>query len=146
MTRLLDRYISREFLRLFMLFSIGAPLLFVLGDLTDNIDRYLDRGLKPEAIALSYLFKFPLFVLYSFPIASLIGTIFTVNNMTRHAELAAAKAGGISFWRLLAPLPALGVLLTLVALGLSELVPITNRKSADLLRVGGGRTNLSRTD
>jgi lipopolysaccharide export system permease protein len=143
--RLLDRYVTREFMRLFLVFAIGAPLLFVLGDLTDNIDRYMDRGVKPEAIALSYIYQFPLFVLYSFPIASLIGTIFTVNSMTRHSELAAAKAGGISFWRLLAPLPVLGVLLTGAALGLSELVPVTNRLSARLLQVGGP-TNFARTD
>jgi lipopolysaccharide export system permease protein len=143
--RLLDRYVSREFMRLFLIFAIGAPVLFVLGDLADNADRYMDRGLKPEAVALSYIFQFPLFVLYSFPIASLIGTIFTVNNMTRHSELAAAKAGGISFWRLLAPLPVLGVLLTLCALALTDLVPVTNRMSAKLLQVGGP-TNFARTD
>lgn len=133
MTRLLDRYIAREFLRLFVLFSIAAPTLFVIGDLTDNLDRYMDRGIRPPSVALSYVYQFPLFVLYSFPIASLIATIFTVNSMTRHSELAAAKASGVSFWRLLAPLPVLGIILTIVALGLSELVPITTRKQAELL-------------
>ena len=133
MIRILDRYVSREFLRLFLLFAIAAPVLFVLGDLTDNLDKYIDRGLTAKAVALSYVYQFPLFVLYSFPIASLIATIFTVNAITRHSELAAAKAGGISFWRLLAPLPLLGILLTIVALGLSELVPITTRMRAELL-------------
>ncbi|MGH7468508.1 MAG: LptF/LptG family permease [Longimicrobiales bacterium] len=145
MIRILDRYVAREFTRLFLLFAVAAPLLFVLGDLTDNLDRYMDRSITPEAVALSYVYHFPLFVLYSFPIASLIGTVFTVNNMTRHSELSAAKAGGISFWRLLAPLPILGVLLTLVALGLSELVPITTRMRTRLLERGGNE-NFARTD
>ncbi|MGH7463149.1 MAG: LptF/LptG family permease, partial [Longimicrobiales bacterium] len=145
MIRILDRYVAREFLRLFLLFSIAAPMLFVLGDLTDNIDRYLDRGISPANVALSYVYQFPLFVLYSFPIASLIGTIFTVNNMTRHSELSAAKAGGVSFWRLLAPLPILGLLLTVVALGLSELVPVTTRIQSRLLQ-GSRFINYARTD
>jgi lipopolysaccharide export system permease protein len=142
--RILDRHVAREFLRLFLLFAIAAPLLFVLGDLTDNLDRYMDRGITPEAVALSYVYHFPLFVLYSFPIASLIGTVFTVNNMTRYSELSAAKAGGISFWRLLAPLPVLGAMLTVVALGLSELVPITTRMRSRLLE--HGTENFARTD
>lgn len=133
MTRILDRYVVREFLRLFLLFSIAAPMLFVVGDLTDNIDTYMERGYTGAQIALSYLYQLPLFIMYSFPIAALIGTVFTVNNMTRHSELTAAKAGGISFWRILAPLPAIGILLTFVALGLSELVPITTRMRAELL-------------
>jgi lipopolysaccharide export system permease protein len=145
MTRTLDRYVAREFLRLFLLFAIAAPILFILGDLTDRIDTYMDRGITPEAVALSYVFQFPLFVLYSFPIASLIGTVFTVNNMTRHSELTAAKAGGVSFWRLLAPLPVLGAVLTLAALGLSELVPITTRMRAKLLE-RTGTSNYARTD
>jgi lipopolysaccharide export system permease protein len=145
MIRILDRYVSREFLRLFLLFAIAAPILFVLGDLTDNLDKYIDRGLTAKAVALSYVYQFPLFVLYSFPIASLIATIFTVNAITRHSELAAAKAGGISFWRLLAPLPLLGILLTFVALGLSELVPITTRMRAQLLG-DKQREQFARTD
>lgn len=133
MTRILDRYVSREFLRLFFLFAIAAPLLFVLGDLTDNLDRYMDRDIPMRNVGISYIYQMPLFILYSFPIASLIATIFSVNNMTRHSELSAAKAGGVSFWRLLLPLPILGILLTGVALGLSELVPITTRMRAEIL-------------
>jgi len=133
MIRILDRYVTREFARLFLLFAICAPLLFILGDLTDNLDTYMERQLGAQKIALSYVYQFPLYVLYSLPIAALIATIFTVNNMTRHSELAAAKAGGISFWRMLAPLPILGVLLTFAGLGLTELVPITIRARAELV-------------
>lgn len=133
MTRILDKHIVREFLRLFLLFAIAAPMLFVVGDLTDNIDTYLERGYNVKQILLTEIYQMPLFIMYSFPIAALIGTIFTVNNMTRHSELTAAKAGGISFWRMLTPLPVLGVVLTFAALGLSELVPITSQLRADLL-------------
>lgn len=133
MTRTLDRYVTREFTRLFLLFAICAPLLFILGDLTDNLDTYMERQLGAQKIAMSYVYLFPQYVLYSLPIAALIATIFTVSNMTRHSELAAAKAGGISFWRVLAPLPILGVLLTFAGLGLTELVPKTIQARAELV-------------
>lgn len=145
MTRILDRHVGREFLRLFTLFALAAPLLFILMDITDHLDTYLDRGLPPGKVALSYLYQFPLFVLYAFPIAALIATIFTVNGMTRHSEVAAAKAGGVSFYRLLLPLPVLGVGLTVVALGLSELVPVTTRLRAQALGEKG-RMRSARTD
>ncbi|HEX7050161.1 MAG TPA: LptF/LptG family permease [Longimicrobiales bacterium] len=131
--RLLDRYVAREFARLFLLFVISAPVLFILGDVMDNLDKHMARGLTVGQVALSYVYQTPLFALYSLPVASLIATVFTVSNMTRHFELSAAKAGGISFFRLFAPLPVLGVILTLVGLGLSELVPVTNRMRAEVL-------------
>ena len=130
MGRVLDRYVTREFLKLFILFVIAAPMLFILGDLTDNIDKYMDRGLPLSRVGMGYIYQFPLFMLYSFPIAALIATIFTVGNMTRHSEMAAAKAGGISFFRVLAPLPLLGILLTGAGIVLSEVVPIAEQARA----------------
>ena len=143
--RVLDRYVTREFLWLFTIFSISAPMLFILGDLTDNIDTYMDRKLELTQIALGYVYQFPLFMLYSFPIAALIATIFTVSNMTRHSELAAAKAGGVSFYRVLAPLPILGILLTGLALFMSEIVPIAEAQRAKLHGEKMGRRQ-ARTD
>ncbi|HUH11836.1 MAG TPA: LptF/LptG family permease [Longimicrobiales bacterium] len=147
MRRLLDRYVGGYFLRLFTLFVLAAPLLFVLFDLTDNLDRHLELGLTVRQIALGYVYLFPTFVLWAFPVAALIATIFTVNSMTRHSEVAAAKASGISFWRLFVPLPLLGVLLTGGALALAELVPVTTRLRAEVMgektRVRGNRTNFA---
>ncbi|CAN5685182.1 LPS export ABC transporter permease LptG [soil metagenome] len=131
--RTIDRYVAREFLRLFILFAVAAPLLFVLGDWTDNIDSYTERGLPLTNIALGYLYQMPMFVSWSLPVAALIATVFTVNNMTRHSEMTAAKAGGISFFRALAVLPVLGVLLTGLALVLTELVPIGIGRKMDVL-------------
>src|SRR5512142_899452 len=133
MFRILDRYLSREFLRLFLVFVLGAPLLFIIGDLVDHLDSYIDQGRSVRAVFLNYAYQMPLFVLWSFPIAALIATIFTVSNMTRHSEVAAAKAGGISFHRLTLPLVILGALLTVGALGLTELVPITTRLKAQIM-------------
>ena len=132
MIRTLDRYIAREFLRLFFLFAMAAPMLFILGDWTDNIDTYTERAIPLGDVALGYLFKLPQFVVFSLPIAGLIATVFTVSSMTRHSELAAAKAGGISFYRATRMLPLLGLLLTIAGLALSEVVPITLRRSAEL--------------
>lgn len=133
MIRILDRLVARSFLRLFLIFVIGAPLLFVLGDVTENFDKYLDRGLSAAEVAQAYLYQFPKFVLWSFPVAGLLAAVFTVHSMTTHREIVAAKAGGISFYRVIAPVILLGIILTGCALGLSELVPRTNRMAMEIL-------------
>lgn len=143
--RVLDRHVTREFSRLFVLFAISAPILFVLGDVTDNIDTFMDRQLTTRQILLGYLYQMPEFIFYSFPIAALIATIFTVSNMTRHSEMAAAKAGGVSFFRVLAPLPILGILLTVLGLFVSELIPIAGARRAELHGEKQGRRQ-ARTD
>ena len=110
--RLLARYVARQFLTTFVVLVLGLPLLFVITDVTDNLDRYLGRGLEFGSVALAYLYQIPQFLQWAFPIAALVATVFTIGNMTRHQEIAAAKAGGISFYRLILPLVLLGVVLS----------------------------------
>jgi lipopolysaccharide export system permease protein len=131
--RILDRYIAREFARIYVLFSLAAPLLFILGDWTDNLGTFADKGLTVRQVGLGYLYMFPMFILWSLPIAALIGTVFTVSNMTRHSEMAAAKAGGLSFYRVVAVLPVIGVLLTGFGLLLGEVVPVAMARRAAVL-------------
>jgi lipopolysaccharide export system permease protein len=134
MIRILDILIAKAFLRIFILFVLGAPLLFIVGDLVEQVDRYFDRGLTVGEVSLAYVYMLPEFISWSFPIAALIATVFTIHSMTMHREVLAAKAGGISFHRLMAPLVGLGLLLTGVGLLLSEAVPVGKRRSGQILR------------
>src|SRR5687768_4812449 len=132
--RTLDKLVTWMFLKLFVIVTLAVPPLFILGDFTERLDQYLDRGLSRTEIGLSYLYKLPEYFQYAFPIAALVATIFTIHSMTRFHEVVAAKAGGISFHRLMAPLVVLGMILTAVALGLSEIVPRGNRIAAQIQR------------
>ncbi|TVP76151.1 MAG: YjgP/YjgQ family permease [Gemmatimonadales bacterium] len=130
--RILDRLLAGTFLRLFLLFVLGAPLLFVLGDAVENLERYLDRDLPLADVIWSYAYQYPQFVFWSFPIAALLATVFTIQPMTVHREVMATKAGGISFYRLVAPLFFLGLFFTAAGLVLSEAVPKANQIAAEL--------------
>ena len=134
MIRTLDRLVVATFFKLWVVTLLAVPPLFIIGDFTENLDSYLDRGLSRAEIAQSYLYKLPEYLQFAFPIAALVATVFTIHNMTRHREIVAAKAGGISFHRVVAPLFVVGIVLTAAALGLSELVPRGNRIAAQIQR------------
>ncbi|HEX8272671.1 MAG TPA: LptF/LptG family permease [Longimicrobiaceae bacterium] len=146
MIRLLDRYVGWQYLRTFVLLVLGLPLLFVITDLTDNLDKYVDRGLSMPTVALSYVYQLPLFIVYAFPIAALVATVFTIGGMTSHMEIGAAKAAGVSFYRLVAPIIVIAALLSGVALGLGELVPVTNGWRAVLMGESTARSTTLRTN
>jgi lipopolysaccharide export system permease protein len=135
-------------MKLFTLFSLAAPLLFIIGDWTDHLDEYTapERGLTPLKVALGYMYQMPEFISYSFPIAALIATVFTVSSLTRHSEMAAAKAGGISFYRALAVLPMLGIVLTIAGLGLSDVVPRATAKKNEIMGAKNRLSGYSRSD
>jgi lipopolysaccharide export system permease protein len=132
--RLLDRYVGGQFCRIFAVCVLGVPFLFIVIDLTDNLDRFIDEGVTRGQLILHYLYQFPYQSLLAFPIAALLASVFTVSAMTRRFEIAAVKAGGISFYRLAAPLLLLATILSGVALALTEVVPVSNRRSEEALQ------------
>ena len=131
--RTLDRYVLRQFFRIFLVCVIGVPFIFIIINLTEQIDNYLAESLTSRSILAHYVFQIPYYVLLSFPIAALLAAVFTISSMTRHFEVSAVKAGGVSFYRFVAPVLMFGMLSSIIALGLTEVVPAANRKSEDAL-------------
>jgi len=132
--RILDRLVAGQFLRLFAVSLVATPPLFILGEITEQLDNYVDLGLTGTQMAHGYLYRIPEYFVWSFPIAGLIAAIFTVHTMTAHHEIVAAKAGGISFHRLVLPILLLGAVLTAVAVALTEVVPRSNRIAFQILQ------------
>jgi len=131
--RTLDRYVVREWLRVFLITLIGFPILVIVIDLTDKLDQYLGRGIKPSAVALSYVFDLPEKMFLILPVAVLFATVFTVGSLGRHSELTAAKASGISFHRLVRPLFLAAGTAFVVGLLLGEIAPVATSRRMELL-------------
>jgi lipopolysaccharide export system permease protein len=137
--RIMDRYVVRQFFTTFIMVVMALPFLFLITDVTERLDRYLERGIPPADVAISYVYFIPQLIFWGFPIAALIATVFTIGNMTRHQEITAAKAGGISFYRLASPLILIAVVLSGMAVGIGEIVPVANQRRAEIL--GERQTN-----
>jgi lipopolysaccharide export system permease protein len=133
--RPLDRYILGSFFRIFFVTALGFPLLVIVIDATDHLARYLERNIPPGQLALSYLYYMPESLFMALPASVLFATVFTIGALTRHSEVTAAKASGISFYRLIAPL-ALGALFAAgVGLVIGELVPVSTVRRNAILAV-----------
>jgi lipopolysaccharide export system permease protein len=131
--RPLDRYVFLEFWKIFVSTALGFPLLLIVIDLTDNLNKYLSRNLPRQNIIMSYMYWLPDSMFMVLPAAVLFATVFSIGGFTRHAEITAAKASGISFYRLIAPILLGAILACGLDLALGEVVPITNQRRADLL-------------
>jgi lipopolysaccharide export system permease protein len=129
----LDRYFLREWIKVFLLTALGFPLVVILFDLTDRLDTYLGRGLSKGTVALSYVFSLPETIFLVLPAAVLFATVFTVGAASRHSELTAAKAGGISFHRLVRPLFIAAMLAFAAGVVLAEIAPVATSRRLVLL-------------
>lgn len=137
--RLLDRYILGLWLRIFALTVLGFPLVSILINLTDSLNKLLDRGLTVRQIVVSYVYSVPENMFLVLPAAVLFATVFTVGSLARHSELTAAKAGGQSFRRLVLPLIVASLFATGLALVVGELAPGSTAKE---LRIQKAQTEV----
>ena len=128
----LDRYVFAEFTKIFVATALGFPVLLTVIDLTDNLDKYLNRNLPKGDIALSYVYALPEAMYLVLPAAVLFATVFTIGALTRHSEITAAKASGISFYRVAIPIFVGAIFAGGLALVLSEFAPIANHRVVEL--------------
>lgn len=121
--RQLDQYVLGSWVRLFVLGALGLPLVAIMINLTDTLNKLLDRGLTMQEIAISYVYSIPENAFLVMPAAVLFATVFTVGAMGRHSELTAAKAGGQSFHRLMRPIFIAAGVAAVLAFVVGELAP-----------------------
>ena len=131
--RTLDRYVLREWAKVFLVVMIGFPVLVIVIDFTDKLDRYLGRGMSKGTVALAYLFAVPEIMFLVLPAAVLFATVFIVGSLGRHSEITAAKASGVSFHRLVRPLYLIAVAAFLGGVVLGEVSPVSSSRKEELL-------------
>ena len=102
--RPLDKYVLKEFLKILGATALGFPVLVIVIDVTEKVDKYLARNLGWTDIAKAYVYGVPETMFLVLPAAVLFATVFAIGGFTRHSEIAAAKASGISFHRFIAPI------------------------------------------
>lgn len=130
----LDRYSFTEWVKIFVTTGLGFPILLVVIDLTDHLQTYINRRIPVRDIALSYVYWIPDSMFMVLPAAVLFATVFSIGAFTRHSEVTAAKASGISFYRLILPILLGAIIAFGLDLALGEIVPITNARRSALLQ------------
>jgi LPS export ABC transporter permease LptG/LPS export ABC transporter permease LptF len=131
--RLIDTYISREYLRVFALGVLGLLGIFYVSTFIDMMDK-LFRGETTMLVVLRYfVFQTPRFVYFVIPMSVLMSALVTVGVMTKNSELLVLRACGISLYRAMVPLVLFGVLASLTLFALQERVLASTNREADRL-------------
>ncbi len=131
--RLLDTYLGREYIRVFVL-GVGALLaIFYISTFIDLVDK-LFRGDTTTAMLLRFFyFQTPLFLYYVIPIAVLVASLVTIGVLTKNNELMVMRACGISLYRTALPLFVFALAASALLYLLQERILAPARREADRL-------------
>jgi lipopolysaccharide export system permease protein len=134
--RLLDRYIVRE-----QLISLAAGLLFftsifVIVDVFEKIDTYIDNRVPWQTVATYYAVSIPGIIIQVLPMAMLLACLIALGQIGRHNELTAMQAAGIGIGRIALPLWALALTVSVLVFVVNEVaLPSLNARRLQIYRV-----------
>lgn len=122
--KIVDKYLLRELL-VSVLYCLAAfYLLYIVYDLFDNLARFIEAA-TPVSIVLRYYGALLLAVFeYLAPASLLLGTLYTLWQLTRHNELTAMRASGVGFLRIMTPFLAVGFVVSILTGVLKETVTL----------------------
>lgn len=118
--RIIDRYITREFLRTYLIIFFSFAVVFIVIDVVDNLPRLIRNGASTQQATLYYLLRLPYLVVLTSPVTVLLTGLFMMNALSNHNESVAIRAAGISIKRAMFPLFLIGFTISLGIAAMGE--------------------------
>ena len=112
--------------------------LFFFIDFVDEMSRVGRNGYTMGAAALAVLLEQPGHVYELFPIAVLIGTIYSMARLAQSSEFTILRTAGLGPWRALGLLGVIGLLFAVLTFSLGEYVTPHSEQAAGFLKARFG--------
>ncbi|HDR04665.1 MAG TPA: YjgP/YjgQ family permease [Candidatus Marinimicrobia bacterium] len=135
MIKQVDCFLLKKFF-----FNIFAALIvfvaiFLIVDIVEHIDNFIDNGLNLTGVLLYYLYTMPWFIHIALPMSSLLAVVFLFGMMNRRAELTALKSSGISLYRIAMPFLICGLLISFGAFQFEDKVVVPANRELNAFKI-----------
>ena len=118
--KILVRYLFINLLQPLVYLLIAFTLLFVIADLMDNATEFIRSDAPFKVMAQYFGLQLPSLVIFIVPICLLLATLYSLSKLTRHSEIVAMRASGVSIYRIVRPYLFMGFLCFLFTAAVNE--------------------------
>lgn len=135
--RLLDKYVLKELLYPFIFGVASFSSIFIASSLLFKIVQYITTyGAPIPTVARLFLYSLPEIVNYTFPMAVLLAALMAFGKLSGNSEIVAMKSGGVSYYRIVAPVIVVGFVVSIFSVIWAEkVVPPTKHEAKRILEV-----------
>ncbi|MEW6305181.1 MAG: LptF/LptG family permease [Verrucomicrobiota bacterium] len=132
--RLHDRYLLRELLIPLGYCLSGFLIFWIAADLFNELPAFQEAKLRGWEVAEHYLLRMPELLGTVLPMSLLLAMLYALTAHTRHNELVALRAAGVSIWRLAAPYYVVGILGSIFLFLLADVWMADSADAADAIK------------
>jgi lipopolysaccharide export system permease protein len=134
--KILDRYILKEFIKLFGITGISLIVLFLIVDFFEKIRMFLSNQATATQMASYFIFSIPMIISYMLPPTVLLATLLTYSSLSRFSEITAMKANGISLYRISLPSLMFAIFISVFSFFFNELIaPASIQKTEHIINI-----------
>lgn len=131
--KILDKYLIKQFLQTIFFGLIAFTLIFVVIDMMENLDDFIDQNVSADIMLHYYLVFSPEIIKLITPVAVLFGALFTAGKVSNLSELTAIKASGVSMYRFMSPFLITALIISIVSIYFaSYIVPMANKTKLNI--------------
>lgn len=128
--RIIDRYISAEVIRPFLMVVIGVVVIMLSVRLSTDMQLIIVEKVPAPIVMRMILYKMPEFIVLGLPIAYMIATLLGLARMSKDFEIIAIRATGTGSKRIMRPILLISILVSCVSFFINEeVVPEANERS-----------------
>src|SRR5881398_960929 len=117
--RLLDRYVIRNFVQVYVYCIAGFISIWLIFDVSDNISTFIDEHISLWLVVRYYATQIPQVLIILLPVSLLLALLFTLGRMSRSNEIVSMLTAGVSIPRVLLPLIGVGLLTVAATMALN---------------------------
>lgn len=128
MVSTIPKYLRNRFIGIFGFCLFAVILVFVIVDVVQEMDKFLDQEVPSKIVFLYYIYYIPYILVLCVPATTLMATVFSVGSFARHNEMVALKSLGYSLYRVLWTLMGMGLLVSVFTFVLAEVVAVQATK------------------
>ncbi|HUI30809.1 MAG TPA: LptF/LptG family permease [Candidatus Acidoferrales bacterium] len=132
----IDIYIIRQFIGVILFATLAFAVIFVLVDLMDHLEDFLDNGMGILLVARYYLVFTPEILKLITPVAVLLACLFVTGRMSNGNEIIVIKSSGIDIYRIMMPFLIVSTVICVMMVYFNEwIVPKANHEKFRLEKV-----------
>lgn len=96
--------------------------IFIVVDTLSNLDEFLQNKSALELIFTYYAYLLPSLSIQMIPVSALVAVLLNIGSLSKHNELTAMKASGISSLQILLPYLFFGAVISIVVFMMDEMI------------------------
>ncbi|MCF6268826.1 MAG: LptF/LptG family permease [Melioribacteraceae bacterium] len=132
---IIDRYLIKQFLQTILFALLTFVAIFIIVDLMEHIDEFIDFDVPFEIILKYYAAFLPQMIRYMTPISVLLAALFVTGKLSDLNEVTALKASGMSLYRYMAPFILTTVFISLFSIYFGGYIsPLANKVKVSIER------------